>query len=300
MLRIIRETWQGFTEDKASRLAAAIAYATIMSLAPLIIVIVAVAGALIGTQNGGHGHRIVEDALLGPIRQYAGPSAAATVQQLVAASFNKPRQGAIAQIVGWAMFVLGAMGLFGAIQDALNAVWHIEASKSGWRQLLHDRLAAFAMIGVVSILLMLALGLSTFLNYLGAHQPQGIPIVGSGTALTIANAVFLIAIMSVIFALVFKMLPDVAISWRNAWIGGIVTGVLFAIGEELLSVYFSIAGIASGYGAAGSLLAALVWIYCSAMIFLLGAEFTKAVSLRAATPRRPQAQPASHLRSTAR
>jgi membrane protein len=122
---MLKQIWKAFNEDKVPRLASSIAFSAILSIAPLLIVLIAILGWFLGLQNGGHGHHVAEDALLGQIRKSAGPETADTVRQLVAASFNKPRHGLIAQVVGWVAFVFGAMGLFSALQDSLNAIWHV-------------------------------------------------------------------------------------------------------------------------------------------------------------------------------
>ncbi|GAC1312113.1 MAG: hypothetical protein NVSMB21_22340 [Vulcanimicrobiaceae bacterium] len=273
-LGLLKATFRAFGEDKAQRLAAAIAYSTIFSIAPLFIVVVAIVGGILNV--GGHGgHTRTLNALYGAIRHSAGPGAADTVRSLISASFNKPKQGIIAQILGWIFFVLGASGLFAALQDALNAIWHVEGTKGGIKQVLRDRLASFGMILVVGVLLLVTFLANATLSFVSAHFLAAIPFAASPLVLATIDQVLNIAIVTVIFALIYKVLPDVHIAWNDVWIGAAATSVLFTIGETLIGLYIARGGVASAYGAAGSLLVALIWIYYSALILLLGAEFTK-------------------------
>lgn len=272
---IVRKTVAGFGEDKATRLAAEIAFATIFAIAPLMIILIAVLGAFIGLPNGSPSHRAAEDQLLRYISTYAGRDAANAIAQIVATAFNKPRASVITQIAGWSMFAVGASGLFGSLQDALNAVWRIEATRGGWLQMLRDRIASFAMIAVVAFVLMVSFGVNAALSFAQAHYLGNLSRVTSSVLLQVIDGLVLFGIVTAVFAAIFKVLPDVSLRWRDVWVGAAVTGALFLVGEELIAVYMSVAGISSGYGAAGSLLVALIWIYYSAMILLLGAEFTK-------------------------
>jgi len=272
---LLKATWQAFNEDKAQRLAAAIAYSTIFSIAPLLILVVAIVGGILDVGVGHGGHRSTLNALLAQVRQSAGPGAADTVKALIEGSFNKPKQGLIAQILGWIFFILGASGLFAALQDALNAIWHVEATKGGIKQILRDRIASFGMILVVGFLMLVTFAANATISFVSAHFLNAIPFAANPIVVSTIDQIISIAIVTVIFALIYKVLPDVNIAWRDVWIGAEVTAVLFVVGEALIGLYIAHGGIASAYGAAGSLLVALIWIYYSALILLLGAEFTK-------------------------
>jgi membrane protein len=272
---VLVATWRAFNADKAQRLAASIAYGTMFSLAPLFIVLIAIAGIVLGIGNGGHGHQTAEDALLAQIRQGAGTAAEQAVRELITSAFNKPRQGLVAQIVGWVTFLLGASALFGALQDALNAIWGVEGTQGGWRQMLRDRLASVGMIAVLGFLLLVSFALNAGTTVIAARFASIVPFAGGAAIVTIASWAISLALATVIFALIFKVLPDVSIAWRDVWLGAAVTAVLFLIGQALIALYFTFAGVTSAYGAAGSLLALLLWIYYSALILLFGAEFTK-------------------------
>ena len=277
----LKAIWKGFNDDKAMRLAAAIAFSAIFSIAPLLVVIIAIAGWFLGIQNGGHGHHLAQAALLDQIRKTAGSSTADTVEQLVAAAFNKPRQSVIAQIVGWTAFLAGATALFSTLQDALNSIWGIEAVKGGWKLGVRRRFTAFGMILLVGLLLLATLGANAGAAFVGRHFSERMPFHPAALAVTAQIVTFLTAWLA--FSAIYRVLPDVRIAWRDVWLGGAVTAALFAIGETIIAYYLAVASVASAYGAAGSILVALLWIYYSAIAFLLGAEFTKVAATRAAT-----------------
>ena len=270
-MKVLSDVWHAFNEDKIMRLAAAVAFSALFSLAPLLIVLIGIVGWFIGLQNGGHGHHVAEEAILDNVRQAAGPAAADTVRELVTAAFNKPRDGVVAQAIGWIAFAIGAASLFSSVQDALNAVWLVESPEGGWKRAIRDRLLSLAAIAMAALLL---LG-TTVLNARFAFA-------GAQLAGWIAQAVILGAAW-VAFAAVYRLLPDVRFSRRDVWTGAGVTAVLFVTGEWLIALYLAKIGIASAYGGAGSLLAVLLWLYYSAIAFLTGAEFTKVSAGWAAT-----------------
>ncbi len=275
-LALLKATFTAFGQDKAPRLAAAIAFSTIFSIAPLFIVLIAIAGGLLGS------HAKAEDQLLAVVSKNSGGSSADALRQIIASSFHKPRQGLIAQVVGWVVFILGASGLFASLQDALNAIWHVESTKGGWKQMLRDRAASFGMILVVGFLLLVTFVATGAIAFIGAHFLSRIPFGANPVVIAVIDQILSFVIVAVIFGLIFKVLPDVDIDWRDVWVGAVVTSVLFIVGENLISLYMALGGVASAYGAAGSLLVALLWIYYSAMILLLGAEFTKVNAKKAA------------------
>jgi membrane protein len=281
ILTTLRETWTAFNEDKAQRLAASIAYNTIFSLAPLLVLLIAVVGTILGA--GGSGGRTgAEDQLLAEIQRNAGPAAANSVKALITAAFDKPRANLVAQILGWVFFAVGASGLFASLQDALNAIWHVESTKGGWKYLVRSRIASFGMIVVVGFLLIVSFVANAAISFITAHFLSLIPFAASPFVIQSIGQVLNLLLIAAIFAMLFKILPDVNLAWRDVGIGAIVTAVLFAVGEELIALYITYGGIASAYGAAGSILVALLWIYYSALILLLGAEFTKVSAKSAA------------------
>jgi membrane protein len=271
---LLKRTWSAFFEDNALRLASSIAFATIFAIAPLLIVIIALAGALLGPSNGGDAQRIAEDAILAQVRAAAGDGAAQTVRDLMA-TVEPPRSGLLAQWVGWVTFAFGASALFGALQDALNSVWHIEVPKGGWQRMVRGRLASFGMVAAVGLLLVLSLVATSATTAIAVHFTTIVPFSGGAAVLSILSWLISFGAIAAAFALVYKVLPDVELRWSDVWHGAAMTAALFLIGQVLIGLYFTIAAVGSAYGAAGSMLAALTWIYYSAAIVLFGAEFTK-------------------------
>jgi len=278
----LKAAFSEFLRDRAPRLASSIAYATIFAIAPLLIILIAVLGFMISTRYGGSGNRVAEETLVGEIQKRAGIQAANAVRDMIQSQFNRPHESIIAQIIGWIAFIIAASGLFAALQDALNTIWNVDATKRGWKHMIRDRFAAFAMILIVGSLITVSFFVNGILMFIASHYSTEIPVVGSPRTLVIINSFLNVALLTAIFALMFKVLPDRDIRWQDVGIGAFVTAILFVIGEALLSLYINRAGIASAYGAAGSVLVALVWIYYSAMILLYGAEYTK-VHARGAT-----------------
>jgi membrane protein len=278
---LVKETYRGFAADKAPRLAAALSFTTIFAIAPLFIIVIAVAGYVLGVANGtGHGHSFVEQRMLAAIRQSAGSGAADMVRDMIAASFGRPRQSVIAQAIGWITLVLGAAGLFAALQDALNTIWHAEPPKVPILTAIRDRVASIGMLLAIGFLLLVTTALNAAIAYVSTYVAHALPFPGAGWVFTLVNALVSIALIALLFALMFKYLPDTAIAWRDVWTGAIFTSVAFVIGQTLIAFYLGKAGVASAYGAAGSLLVLLLWIYYSSMILLFGAEFTRVYAER--------------------
>jgi membrane protein len=280
LISVTRQTFAAFNDDKAQRLAAAIAFSTIFAIAPLLVILIAVVGGILSLDGAG-GHTAAENSLIADIAKNAGASTADTVRQLIDAGFNKPHQNRLAQVVGWVAFAFTASNLFASLQDALNAIWHVEATRGGWKQMIRGRIAAFAMIVIVGALLLATFLANAAIAFVGTNIVERIPFTNSTTILTLVEQGVSLVVTAIVFALLFKVLPDVRVAWRDVWIGAGVTAVLFVFGEALISLYLAYGGIASAYGAAGSILVALIWLYYSAMILLLGAEFTKVFATRA-------------------
>ena len=273
---MVKETFARWNADKAPRLAAALSYTTIFAIAPLFIIVIAVAGYVLGVANGtGHGHGAVEDKMLAAIQSSAGKGAADMVRGMVSTAYNKPHQGLIASIVGWVTLLLGAVGLFAALQDALNTVWHVEPPKKKLWAAIRDRLASIGMLLAIGFLLLVTTALNAVIAYVSTYVSHALPFPGAGIVFGLINVVVSVGLISVLFAAMFKYLPDATIEWRDVWTGALFTSVLFVIGQALISLYLGKAGVSSAYGAAGSLVVLLLWIYYSSMILLLGAEFTR-------------------------
>jgi membrane protein len=272
---LVKETYQRFGADKAPRLAAAISFSTIFAIAPLFIIVIAVAGYVVGVANGtGHGHSIVEEKMLAAIRQSAGAGAADAVRDMVTASFGRLQQSIVAQVIGWVTFVLGAAGVFASLQDALNTIWHAEPPKLPLWNAVRDRIASIGMLLVIGFLLLVTTAINAAIAYVSTYVAHALPFPGAGWVFGLVNVLISLVLIALLFALMFKYLPDTAITWRDVWTGALVTAAAFVIGQTIIGFYLGRAGVASAYGAAGSLLVLLLWIYYSSMILLFGAEFT--------------------------
>ncbi len=283
-LRLLKETFERFNADKVPRLAAALSYTTIFAIAPVFIIVIAIAGYAIGIANGtGHGHAVVEERMLAAIAASAGKEAADTVRQMVSAAFNKPQQSIVAQIVGWIMLLLGAVGLFAALQDALNTVWDAQPPQRGLWLAIRDRLASFGMLLAIVFLLLVTSIANAAIGIISTHVVALLPFPGAGVVLSVVNIIVSIVLIALLFAAMYKYLPDVTIAWSDVRIGALVTAVLFVAGQSLIALYLAHAGVASGYGAAGSLVVLLLWVYYSSLVLLAGAEFTHVFALRRGT-----------------
>jgi membrane protein len=276
---LLKETFARFGADNASLLAAALAYTAVFAIAPLIVIAVAIAGEAIGLTNGGHGHHVAENQIISAIGVAAGTQAATLVRTLVDTTFASHQGSLIAQLVGWVTFALAASGLFLTLQSVMNLVWRAGPHGGLWKTV-RNRLTSALMMLVLGVLLLLTIGIDVALAFVWSHVTAVLPFPGAGIAATIASYLVDVVLIAVMFGLVYKVLPDVAVSWNDVKVGAPVTAVLFVAGEALLSLYLSRAGTANAYGAVGSLVVLLVWVYYSAMLFLFGAEFTQVYAER--------------------
>lgn len=270
LLPIFREAFSEWQSDKAGRLAAALAYFTIFAIAPLLIVIIWVLGYV--AHSYGIHHSQVRDQLVGQLAGSIGRSGADAIKAMVEAAY-KPKDGFIASTISMLLFIFAASGMFGALQDALNTIWHVEQKKRTLVDTLKDRGRSIGMIFVLALLLLIAIAANTALagatNWINLQFP-GLALLGR-----VASFLLSFGLMTVLFALIFKFLPDTKIEWSDVWIGAAVTSLLFVLGEFALGLYFERTGVASTYGAAGSIVIFLLWVYYAAQILFFGAEFTK-------------------------
>lgn len=272
---MMKETAARFGADDASTHAAAIAYSAVFAIAPLLIVAIGIAGQVLGFARGGHQHSAVEDQLIGLIGSSMGSGTAQSVREIVDASFKSHQGSILAQVIGWATFLLAASGLFLALQNALNKIWHVEPKHAGIVLTIRNRLASAAMLLVIGIVILGTTLLNFVLSFLWDHFTAVLPFPGAGLVFSILNWVISVGVIAVLFAALYKLLPDTEVAWRDVVVGAVVTALLFVVGEALLGIYIAHAGISSAYGTAGSLVILLVWVYYSAMLLLFGAEFTR-------------------------
>ena len=268
---IVRQAAGDWVDHKVPRLAAAVAYYTILSLTPLLVIAVAVAGAVFG--DGAARAGIVDQ-----FRDTVGPSGTEAIQALLEHA-NRPSAGIVASSIGILMLLLGASGVFGELQDSLNTIWDVQARPGrGIRGIVRDRFLSFGMVLCVGFLLLASLVLSTVLSASGQYLERLVP--GLVAPVRVANIVLGFAVVTVLFALMFKFLPDVSLLWRDVWLGATVTSVLFTLGKYLIGLYLGQAGIASPFGAAGSVVALVVWVYYAGLILFFGAELTQVIARR--------------------
>jgi membrane protein len=263
---IIKQTASDWIDDDASRLAASLAFYTLLSLAPLVIIAVAFAGLVFGTEAA-------RGQIAGELGEFVGSSAAKGIQAVVA-SARSESSGTIGTIIGVLTLFVGASGVFGELQFALNSIWEVRAKPGrGLLGEVKDRFFSFTMVLGVAFLLLVSLVLSALLSAVGRSFAEALP--GGESFWQVVNFCFSLAMVTVLFALIFKYVPDVEIEWGDVWLGAAVTALLFTVGKSLLGLYLGKASIASSYGAAGSLVVLVVWVYYSAQILFLGAEFTQ-------------------------
>jgi len=260
------QTYNEWSEDTAPRLSAALAFYTIFSLAPVLMILMAVLGFVFGQEAA-------EGRLVGVLGQYVGPQSAEALQGVIAASARKST-GIWSTIIGIVMMLVGATGVFAELQSSINTIWGVTPRPDrGYLSLLYDRFSSFLMILGVGLVLLLSVAASAAITF--ASQFFGDALPGGEALWSAGNVVASVAILTLAFALLFKYVPDVQIAWSDVWIGALATAVLFTIGKALIGWYLGSSTIASTYGAAGSIILFLVWIYYSALIMFFGAEFTQ-------------------------
>ncbi len=263
---LFKETVSAWSDDYAPSMGAALAYYTLFSIAPLLLIVISVAGLVFGKDAAS---RQIFDELRGLM----GVESAMAVKGLLQ-SVSKPHEGILATVIGVAVMLVGATSVFAELQDSLDRIWRAPgmAARSGLWNLLRTRLLSFGMILGIGFLLIVSLVASAGLSALGTWWA---PVFGSWALLgQVANFVLSFALITMMFALIYKTMPRVQIRWRDVWIGAAVTALLFTIGKSLIGLYIGTSSLASGFGAAGSLVVMLFWMYYSAQIFFLGAEFT--------------------------
>ncbi|MEQ9672069.1 YihY/virulence factor BrkB family protein [Coleofasciculus sp. G2-EDA-02] len=263
---LFQETIQEWQEDKASRLAAALAYYTVFSLAPLLIIAIAIAGSIFGPEAA-------RGEIVQQIQGLVGTEGAKVIETAIE-NANQPNISNIASIISIIVLLFGASGVFAQLQDALNTVWGVQP-KPGRpvKGFLQKRLLSFSIVLGVGFLLLVSLIISAVLSAVINYASD--LLLGMEFLWSLLNWGLSLSVITLLFAMMYKFLPDVKISWSDVWIGAIITAILFTIGNSLIGMYLGRGGFASTYGAAGSLVVFLAWVYYSAQILFLGAEFTQ-------------------------
>ena len=276
---LIKSTVLSFIDDDALSKGAAISFYTATSLAPILLIVVAIAGLAFGQEAAQNG-------IVGQLSGLMGKESAEFLQSAIAGAQNKS-SGTLATLIGVATVIVTASGVFGEMQSALNKIWKIDSSGAPISRLIRARAASLGLVVSLGFLMMVSLVVSAGLTALGDYLNAVLPF--GKVMLSILNGLVSFLLIAVLFAAIYKVLPDRPIEWRDVVVGSVVTSLLFTGGKSLIGWYIGSSAVASTYGAAGALIVILLWVYYSAQIFLLGAEFTKTWSdLRTGEPLKTQ------------
>ncbi len=263
---MLSQMLQAWSDDYVPSMGAALAYYTMFSMAPLLLIVIAIAGFVFG-----------EDAARGEIeaqlRSLMGEGSALAVQELLV-SVRQPASGVAATLIGVVLLLVGATSVFGELQDSLNRIWRVpvRTKMGGWIKLIRSRLLSFGLVLAMGFLLVVSLLFSAGLAVAGRWWG---PLFGEWVALAaVVDALSGFVVVAAMFAFIYKTMPNVHVRWSDVWVGALVTALLFTAGKYLIGLYIGSSGVVSGFGAAGSLVVVMLWVYYSAQIFLMGAEFT--------------------------
>ncbi|MGH7940895.1 MAG: YihY/virulence factor BrkB family protein [Limisphaerales bacterium] len=266
-------------DANASAMGAAVAFYTIFAIAPLFILVLALAGLMFG-------HQAAQHQVFNEISKLIGKNSAQSVQSLLSAA-NRPKASLFATITGLITLFIGASSVFIQLQQALNAIWNVRLKSSGVRSFIRYRLLSFLMLLGIGFVLLVSLVVSAGLDAMGEWMSGVVPVhfflwklIDFGASL---------AVITLLFAMIFKMLPDVRIAWGDVWVGSVITALLFTVGKFLLGAYLGRSSLSSAYGAVGSFVVVLMWVYYSAQILLLGAAFVRVYADRYGACSRPAA-----------
>ncbi len=267
--KLFSDAARGFQEDFGLRMSAALAFYSAFSLAPLLLIAVAIAGAVFGTEAV---HGLLDDEL----RRGMGPSGAFVVQDMVAHA-RKPADNILMSVSGVVLLLIGASGVFGELQDALNSIWKVKTEAGhGFSGFLKDRFLSFAMVLGTGFLLLVSMILSTMLQAVSSQLDKIASLPASWWG--VVSATMSLVVITLLFASIFKVLPKTRVQWREVWVGAIFTAGLFAVGKYAIGWYLARQATESSYGSAASLALVLLWLYYSSAILIFGAEFTRAYS----------------------
>ncbi len=286
--KLSKQTISDWIDDKAPTLAASLAYYTIFSIAPLLIIAVAVAGFAFG-----------EDAVRGDVyrelRGLLGSNGAKVIEDMMV-SASKPGAGRVATVVGIAVLIFGASGVFAQLQETMNVIWKVKPKPvNSILNFIRLRFLSFAMVLGIGFLLLVSLIISAAIAAIGAYFEERIP--GSEALWHLVNIGVSFAVITLLFALIYKILPDTRVEWDDVWLGAAITSLLFSLGKFAIGLYLGKTSVTSSYGAAGSVAIVLIWVYYSDQILFIGAEFTQVYArYRRERAQQTQAkpQPASH------
>ncbi len=280
---VLKTALRGMARDRVSMMGAALAYYTVFSIAPILVIAMGLAGLAFGERGSAE----ILDAVSGVV----GPGGAEAVRSMVEGAAAKPRTGVIATAAGVIAMLVGASGVFAQLQSSLNVIWNVELRPdAGWGIALRRRLLSFGMVAAVAFILLASLLVSAALSAASKYFADVIP--GGTAPWVLLNTCVSLGVVSLMFGLVYKVLPDARLSWHDALRGGLWTSLLFNAGKSAIGLYLGKSGAASAYGAVGSLVVLLLWVYWSAQVLLFGAELTHAYALHEgrAEPPKPSAR----------
>jgi membrane protein len=275
---LLKTTVVEWIDDNAARVAAALAFYTLLSMAPLVLLSVALLGTLMGESDA-------RSRILSEVGSVVGPQAAGALSAVVSSAAHSD-SGFISSVVGIAVLLVGASGVFGELQYALDTIWGVKPKPGrGIMGVIKDRLFSFSMVIGVAFVLLVSLVISTILSSMGRVVADALP--GGAILWQCVNLAVSVGVITVLFAIIFKVVPDIEIRWRDVLVGAFVTATLFSIGKYVLGLYLGTSSVASSYGAAGSVVALVVWVYYSSQLVFLGAEFTQVFARRYGCEIRP-------------
>ena len=277
--KLLQRTLKEWQEDKASRIAAALAYYTVFSMSPLLVIAIAIAGAFFGQQTA-------QEQIVTQLTQLVGEDGVKPVL-LALNNMSQPEIRGVASLISIGVLLIGASGIFAQLQDALNTVWKVKPQPGqGIWVFVRKRVSSFFMVLAIGLVLILSMLLSAVVSALKIYRIDFLP----GSALLWENLDFIVSLglITFLFCLMFKYVPDAKIAWKDVIVGSVITALLFLFGKFLLGVYISKGSLGSAYGAAGSLIVFLAWVYYSAQIILLGAEFTQVYTVMYGSKIRPR------------
>jgi len=278
MWQLLKDAFNQWSEDRPSQVSAALAYFTLFSIAPLLLIAIAIAGLFFGQEA-------TKNQLVGALQGLVGQESAKAVQAMVK-NAGKPSSGIVATIVSVVTLLIGATGVVSQLQESLNIVWQVEPKPGrGVMGVIKDRIASFSMILAIGFLLLVSLVVSTVLTA-ASQSLQGF-LPGGALIWRVVDFGLSFGFITLLFAMMYKILPDVRIAWKDVWIGAAITSLLFTIGKFLIGLYLGHSSVQSAYGAAGSLVVLLIWVYYSAQIFLFGAELTQVYTNRYGSGMKP-------------
>jgi membrane protein len=279
--QLLKETADAWVDDKAFRMGAALAYYSLFSLAPLLLIAIAIAGLVFGEQAA-------RGEVMGQLRGVAGDQTAAAIEEILA---HAGREGGSvwATVIGLVVLLFGASGVFVELQNALDTIWKVmpRPGRAVW-EVVRERLLSFAVIFGAGFLVVVSLAVTAALHALDGILAPVVSLPGGAGLWLGVNFVLSFALLTLLFAMIYKVLPDAEIAWRDVWVGAVLTAILFTVGKYLIGLYLGHSTLTSAFGAAGSVILLLSWIYYSSLILLFGAEFTHVYARHSGSPMRPK------------